>query len=301
MKNLLITGAAHPDTALAERLSRLGWCITIHQQESDPIEHPERYDAVVCNGLFLHHPIETFTRLRTIQLTSAGLDRVPLEYIQEKGIKLYNARGVYSIPMAEWTVCAILDIYKDTDTFRANQARRNWCKNRNLRELCHKRAAIIGAGNVGSEIARRLRAFGTDITGYDLHPHPDCNFDCIVSIDEFQPEAYDILILTAPHTAQTHHFINADVLKRLKPHSILINLSRGGLIDETALTATLSQRQDITAVLDVFEHEPLAEDSPLWNMPNVRIYPHNSFVGEHNTERLHRLIVENLTNEEKKP
>ena len=292
--NLLLTGAAGINDIFLRNLKLQGWNVDILQYETDKLENPTKYDVVICNGLFLHTPIEAFINLKVIHLTSAGLDRVPLDYISNSDIQLFNARGVYSTPMAEWVVATILQEYKKISFFSSNQTIKSWSKNRSLRELSGKRIAIIGAGNVGEEIAKRLRPFNTEIDGYDVNIIPNEYFDSINNITDFVIENYDVLILTAPHTPSTHHILNKSNLTLLKDGAIIIALSRGGLIDEAALIETLSERQDLTAVLDVFEEEPLKSDSPLWNVENLRIFPHNSFVGEYNQSRLHSLILKNL-------
>lgn len=293
--NLLITGAAKASSALISALKNVGWDIDIHSDEKEPVVVPEKYDAVVCNGLFLNSPIESFLNLKVIQLTSAGLDRVPLDYIEQNGIKLFNAKGVYSAPMAEWAVASILNEYKHIPAFRHNQQQNKWMKDRSLRELGGKNIAIIGAGNVGGEVAKRLDVFGARIIGYDIFPASRPHFSSIREISEFNPDNFDIIILTAPLTPQTHHIVKKDTLLAMKNDSILINMSRGALIDENDLIEVLNDRTDIVAILDVFEQEPLNEDSPLWRMSNIRIFPHNSFVGEANDSRLHNLILSNLS------
>lgn len=294
MPNLLITGAAKPNKDFLEKLKNIGWDVTLHQSETEAVQNPGIYDAVICNGLFLYNDIKKFTNLKTVQLTSAGLDRVPIEYINSEGIKLFNARGVYSIPMAEWAVCVILNHYKCLSGFYNQQANHDWSKIRNLQELNGKSVAIIGAGNVGSEVAKRLQSFGTNNIGYDIQSFENPYFTQIYKISEFQPDGFDIIILTAPHNTDTHHFISRQTLERFKSGCILINMSRGGLINEEDLINVLTERTDISAILDVFEVEPLAVDSKLWSMQNVKVFPHNSFEGENNEKRLHTLIIKNL-------
>lgn len=292
--NLLLTGAAGITDNLLLRLKQQGWNVDVLQSETDKLDVPSKYDAIICNSLFLHTRIEEFVNLKIIQLTSAGLDRVPIDYIFNNGIKLFNARGVYSIPMSEWVVATILQEYKKLPFFSSNQTNRRWNKNRSLRELSNKKIAIIGAGNVGEEIAKRLNTFNTRIVGFDIKAVLNPEFDTIRNIENFRASEYDIIILTAPHTSLTHHILNANNLYTLKEGAIIIALSRGGLIDEVALKEVLSDRPDLTAILDVFDEEPLKEDSDLWNIENLRIYPHNSFVGEYNQSRLHSLILNNL-------
>lgn len=292
--NLLLTGAAGITDNFLSSLRQQGWDVDILQYETDGIDNPSKYDAVICNGLFLHNSIEEFVNLKAIQLTSAGLDRVPLDYISNFGIQLFNARGVYSTPMAEWTVATILQEYKKISFFSSNKITKNWEKNRSLRELTDKKVAIIGAGNVGEEIAKRLRSFDAVIDGFDVNIIPNKYFDSINNITDLSIQDYDILILTAPHSSSTHHLLNRSNLIQLKNGAMIIALSRGGLIDEIALVETLFERPDLIAILDVFEEEPLKKESKLWDVENLRIFPHNSFVGEFNQARLHSLILNNL-------
>ena len=105
----------------------------------------------------------------------------------------------------------------------------------------------------------------------------------------------DILILSIPLTKETRHLLDADMMNQLKPGCILVNISRGAVVDQEALIHVLKDsNKSIRAVLDVFEEEPLPLDNPLWSMENVLITPHNSFVGEGNHDRLSRLILQNL-------
>lgn len=295
---LLVTRAFYYRPKQIEALKSLGIELFFLQHEQEPMTviAPEEVDAVVCNGLFLYHDIDQFTRLRYIQLTSAGLDRVPAKAINNPDIVLHNAKGVYAIPMAEWAVCKVLDIYKATAGFLTAQKACEWKKERRLREVNGTKIAIIGAGNVGSEVTKRFHVFGAVIVGFDIHTHPVEGFDHIRKIDELPGlvAEFDTLILTAPLTEQTYHLIGYDILSDMKQEAILINIARGALIDEKAMYKILKERSDIHAVLDVFETEPLPNDNLLWKLPNVTISPHNSFVSEGNNKRMFAVIYENL-------
>lgn len=295
---LLVTGAFGYRPKQIEALKSLGIELFFlqHEQEAMTVIAPEEVDAVVCNGLFLYHDIERFTQLRYIQLTSAGLDRVPAQAINNPDIVLHNAKGVYAIPMAEWAVCKVLDIYKATAGFQATQQARAWEKGTQAARGDGTKIAIIGAGNVGSEVAKRFQVFGAEIVGFDIHTHPVEGFDRIRLIDELPGlvTEFDTLILTAPLTEQTYHLIGYDLLSDMKQGAILINIARGALIDEKAMYKILKERNDIHAALDVFEKEPLPADNPLWKLPNVTVSPHNSFVSAGNNERMFAVIYENL-------
>lgn len=300
---LLITGAWRCTERQLDEIEQLGHSVVFMQNESE--ELPCDYasvEGVICNGLFLHHPIERFTSLRYIQLTSAGFDRVPMDYALSHGIAVNNARGVYSVPMAEFALSSVLSVYKQTDHFRTAQAAHRWDKHRGLRELFGKRVCIVGCGSVGSECALRFSAMGCEVNGIDAVPMLKNGFDSVLPVSFLYDEtsASDITILTLPLTRGTRGIINRSMLEALPEGAVLVNISRGAVIDTAAMADVLAERDDVTAILDVFEEEPLDGSSPLWNMKNVIVTPHNSFVGEGNAERLRSVIIDNLRKTESK-
>lgn len=294
---LLLTGVFRYTERQMEYIKSLGYDVKFIQDERLLIDFDvSDIEAVVCNGLFLYTPIEKFENLRFIQLTSAGLDRIPLDYIKEHDIKVFNAKGVYSIPMAEFAVGGVLQLYKQFDFFRKNQMQHKWEKSRNLIELSGKNILIVGAGNIGSQVAKRFKAFDANVIGIDLHPNDDCNFDNIYPVDKLDtmlPDA-DVIILTLPLMKETQGFFNKNKFALMKKSAVFVNISRGKLVNQTDLIFALENQVINGAVLDVFEDEPLTEDSPLWDMPNTVITPHNSFVGDGNNERMFNLISKNL-------
>lgn len=297
--NLLLTGCFKYSEDQMEALRSLGYTVYFMQQEKDklPLEADE-VDATVCNGLFLSHDIYAFSRLKLIQLTSAGFDRVPVEKIKKCGIELYNARGVYSTPMAEWALFRVLEHYKQGWFFRMEQDTRRWTKHRGLCEVSGTKVAVVGAGNVGQEVAKRFQSFGAETTGFDIHTNETVGFDHMALTETFGERVceYDIVVITAPLLPSTRGLISREVLLAMKQDAILVNIARGGLIDEQALCEVLTERKDLFAALDVFETEPLVEKSPLWRMDNVAISPHNSFVSNGNNARMFKVMYENLKN-----
>lgn len=299
MKNILITGAFKIGDEQKKQIENLGFNVFYLPDERAAVPFDSGImDAVICNGLFLYTPIEHFTRLRYIQLTSAGMDRLPVDYIREKDILVHNAKGVYSIPMAEFCIGGILQLYKNFNFFSENKTDKRWLKNRNLFELYGKNACIIGAGSIGNEIAKRLKSFGVKVVGIDLFPGDNCNFECIKPVGQMYEilGKSDIVILTLPLSDETLHFFGQSEFEGMKDHSVFVNISRGKLVDQNAMIDALESGRLYGAVLDVFEEEPLETSSPLWNMKNVVLTPHNSFVGENNNKRLFDLIIKNLTN-----
>lgn len=294
--NILVTGAWNCTRQQLKQLTESGHQVVFLQQETDAL--PVAYDwveGVICNGLFLHHPIERFEKLRYIQLTSAGFDRISLEYIQEKGITLHNARDVYSIPMAEFAVSGVLQLYKQSRFFDRNREGRMWQKHRGLLELFGKEVCIIGCGSVGTECAKRFRAFGCRVVGIDLYPEGHAPFEQIFPLGNLNDQlaTADVVILTLPLTEKSRSLLNSQRLSLMKKGAVLVNVARGALVETKALTRWLQERQG-AAVLDVFDEEPLPEHSPFWELDNVILTPHNSFVGEGNAQRLYDIILQNL-------
>ena len=295
--NLLITGAWPDAKSHIEEIEALGHTVVFLQQEADALPcEPDWVEGVICNGLLLHHPIDQFPNLRFIQLTSAGVDRVDMHYVQAHNIEFHNARGVYSIPMAEFAVCGVLQLYKQSRFFYENQKAHKWEKHRSLLELYGKTVTILGCGSVGTECAKRFKAFGCRVLGVDLYPREDKAYEEIFplsKLEETLPKT-DILILTVPLTPETTYIMNRCRLSMLPSTAVVVNISRGKVLDELALCDLLQKENLAGAVLDVFEYEPLLEADSLWNTIKLIVTPHNSFVSENNAERLSTLVINNL-------
>lgn len=298
--NLLVTGAWKCSIDDLNRIKALGHRVFFQQMERNKLVCPYEFvEGVICNGLFLYHAIDKFVNLKYIQLTSAGFDRVPMEYVGEHGIEIYNAKDVYSIPMAEYAVGGVLQLYKQSRFFYNNQAKRVWNKNRKMLELHGKMVCIVGCGNVGIECAKRFKAFGCNVVGVNRTMKEADIFEKIFTLDELDvllPVA-DIIILAIAASNETRHLVNKSRIKKLKSSAVIVNIARGSVLETEALVRLIDKIGG--AVLDVFEEEPLDPYSLLWEKENVIITPHNSFVGDGNPERIRDVIMKNLEGEKK--
>lgn len=294
--NLLVTGAFDCTEKELNMLRERGYEVVFMQQEKSPLPCDAAWvEGIIGNGIFLSHPIQQFTSLRYIQLTSAGVDRVPMDYVNAHGIEIHNARGVYSIPMAEFALGGVLQLYKQSGYFHENQKAHKWEKHRGLLELFGKNVCIVGCGSVGTECAKRFKAFGCFVTGVDIKPYKNELYDSMLplnSLDEALMQA-DVTVLTLPLTEDTRRLINEDRFTAMKHGAVLVNIARGEITDTDALIVALNTHLR-GAVLDVFDEEPLDESSPLWYMGNVIITPHNSFVSDGNHARMLDVIMNNL-------
>ena len=299
--NLLITGAWQEAKEHIEKIRNMGHEVVFLQQEKDPLPCDYTWvEGVICNALFLHHPYEKFENLKYVQLNSAGLDRLPAAKMEAEGVEIRNARGVYSVPMAEYALGGVLEIYKRFPQFRESQTRHAWEKRRDLLELSGKTVCILGCGSIGSECARRFTAFDCSVIGVATACRSQPFFEEIVALEDLDavlPQA-DVVVVTIPLTETTRHLLDESRFARMKHGALLVNMARGAIVDTNALVAALKSGRLSGAVLDVFEEEPLSADSELWDFENVLITPHNSFVSDRVQQRMTQVIFENLTNKE---
>lgn len=294
---LLMTGAFNCTAEQKLNIEKLGCEVMFQQMENEPLSQEVfTADGVICNGLFLHNDLDKFTNLKFVQLTSAGLDRVPVDRMKEKGITLCNARGVYSTPMAEWALTGVLTLYKHTNTFCSNQQNHKWVKDRNVKELSGSTICIVGCGSVGTECAKVFKPFASEIIAVDIVKPASNLFDNYYTINNVTEAVQnaDVVILTLPLTDETRNMFNKDLISQFKSDAILVNIARGAVVNEDDLINSLKENKLGGAVLDVFSTEPLNEESELWDFQNVIITPHNSFVSPKNNERLFKLVYNNL-------
>ena len=257
-------------------------------------------DAVFCYRFFCYNDISRFPSLKYIHTTSSGIDHMPLEYIRSHGIVLDNARGVYSVPMAEFALGAVLQLYKHMNRLRRQQAEHRWqmLDAAETRELSGRVVTILGAGSVGTECAKRFSAMGCRCIGLCRHPRDAEYFESVRRIDELDallPET-DILLLTLPLSDETRHIIDARRFGLLKPGAVLVNIARGPVADNAALLEALRSGHLSGALADVFDEEPLPPESPLWDVENLIVTPHSSFLGEHNPQRMFDLVYKDTVN-----
>jgi phosphoglycerate dehydrogenase-like enzyme len=204
--------------------------------------------------------------LRWVHTASAGVDRLTFPGLLESDVTLTNSRGVFDRPMAEYVLGLVLAMAKDLPGTLAAQAHREW-HHRETEPIAGRRAVVVGGGPIGRAIAGLLGAVGMDV---DLVGRRD--FDGLPGL---LPGA-DWLVLAAPLTDATRGMLDAAALARLRPSARVINVGRGALVVEPDLVDALREGRIAGAALDVFAHEPLPADSPLWTQPGVIVSPHMS-------------------------
>lgn len=240
---------------------------------------------------------ESFARadaLRWVHAASAGVDRLLFPQMLESAVAVTNSRGVFDQPMAEYVLATVLSFAKDLHTSVRLQDRKQW-RHRETERIAGKHALIVGTGPIGRAIATQLSAAGLRVSGAGrVARDDDPDFGTVQASADLALGDVDYLVLAAPLTEQTHGLIDADALARCKPTARLINVGRGELVVQPDLVEALEAGRLGGAALDVFDTEPLPQDSPLWEMPNVLVSPHMSGDTVGWTEELVQLFRENL-------
>ena len=212
--------------------------------------------------------------LKLIQ-TGAGYDNVPIEACTQKGIYVANAAGINAQAVAEHVFAFILSWYKNIVYFDSIMKGGKFRVNYVGAELSGKVVGIVGIGNIGKEIARLAGAFKMDVLGYHYHQIETSSDIELVDLQSLLKSS-DVVTLHVRLTNRTRHMIGQDEFELMKKDALLINTSRGAVLDETALVEALKNKKIGGAGLDVFEEEPLPDNSPLRNLKNVILTPHTA-------------------------
>lgn len=294
---VVLTGAHKFNDDIKEKITSLGYEVFDHADELEEFTDEEyACDAMVGLNPFRGSKLDKFTNLKFFQATSAGFDTLPVEEFKKRNIIFANARDVYSVPIAEYTIMRILEIYKKSAMYFRQQREHSWKRDFRMQELTDKRTAILGTGSIGREIAKRLKAFDAVTIGFNRSGAPVEYFDEIHKIDELEDmvDKLDIIIVALPLNAQSVHIINRSILEKMHKKSVLINIGRGPSVDTQALCDILKEGRIMGAALDVFEEEPLPADSPLWEFDNLLISPHICSGSNYMNKRLYDLSYRNL-------
>lgn len=292
-------GAIAPDARIVTAVS-----VDAYEQDGKPIAVEDIDPEVVWLSLdsFASGALgQLFGRLmktqapRWTQIMAAGIDNPMFKSIMEKGVRISKSNA-QATPIAEYVVAHALSLQVPIQAQTDAQRRHVW-ERTPYRELGHTRWVLVGYGNIGHEIARRIKPFGVDLTVVRRNPAAKGDLaDRVIGLPELAgalPSA-DVIVLACALNEETRGMCDAAFFQGMKPGAILINIGRGGLVDEEALKAGLDRDQPAHAVLDVFQTEPLPADSWFWDHPKVRVSAHTSNSGDGNIGRGDELFLENL-------
>ena len=234
--------------------------------------------------------------LKVIQLFSAGFDNIDLKLLQSKGVHLCNAANVYNVGMAEFVVYAMLMRAKRYNHSIKNRHIRLLRNYHYITELSGKTVGILGAGNIGQQIARRLEAFDMHVLGYDLTTDGRPHFEKIYNMERVGEfiGACDYIVNCMPLFKSTEGMLNNDWFNQMKPDVTIVNVGRRKIINDRDFISFLKKNKDATAVLDIFEKVPNPFTNPYRRLPNVLVLPGVTAISQEINQKLANLIGENM-------
>ena len=258
--------------------------------------------VLVLSGLWSDDMLVDAANLSLIQVCAAGYDRFGLDALRARGVRLANGSGVNRNAVSDHAMALLLALARQVHTGRDRQREHVWRGmisdlGRREEELAGKTMLIYGLGSIGSRLAHLARAFDMTAIGIkrDVANH-DGSADEVRSPDRFLESLADadVVVLTCPLTVQTENLVDADALERMKPGAYLINVARGGCVNEPDLVAALERGAIAGAGIDTTREEPLAADSPLWDLENVLITPHTAGETRRYEDNVVDILVENI-------
>lgn len=239
-------------------------------------------------------------RLRAVGRLGVGLDNIDVAACEAAGVAVYPATGANSLAVAEYVVATAMVLLRGAYLSSNDVAAGQWPRTRMSqgRETAGKTLGLVGFGEIGRMTAKLAQGLGMRVLAYDPMLPPDAPAWSEAGVGRRELDALfgevDVLSLHVPLTESTRGLVDAARLARMKPDAILVNTARGGVVDETALAATLRNGKLGGAALDVFDDEPLRAGSPLAGAPNLILTPHIGGVTRESNERVSSLIAERI-------
>jgi phosphoglycerate dehydrogenase-like enzyme len=226
-------------------------------------------------------------RVRWIHSLAAGVESLPFDLLRRTDVVVTNSRGLYADALGEFAIAAMLWFAKDLARLRTNQAAHRW-EPFTVERIEGKTAGVIGYGGIGQAIGRRASSLGMNVLSVRRRQEfGDPSIDDVIAESDY-------VVLSAPLTPLTVALITRERLRKMRPNAVLINVSRGAIVDEKALVEMLQAGAIRGAALDVFETEPLPAHSPLWDLDNVLLSPHSADHTADAHQRAMQFYVENL-------
>ncbi len=280
MTNLLIL-LAMPEPVRNQYRDRMRACfpelnVELVDHHSKAAPYIAAADALLTFAPMLSDTVlENAARLKWVQALGTGTDNLTDRPSLRKDIVVTNIHGIHGPPVSEAALGAMLALARNLPRAIRSQGERQW--QRFPAQLLHKKTVgIFGVGAIAEALAPKCQAFGMRVVGVSSAPRGVAGFDSMRASGELVDAVreFDFFVLLTPLTEKTRNAIDAKILAAMKPSSFLINLARGGVVDEPALVEALRARRIAGAALDVFTQEPLPADHPFWSMDNVIITTH---------------------------
>jgi D-2-hydroxyacid dehydrogenase (NADP+) len=303
-QNELTIQFAHPAYRMAERfLSRstgIGHFQTWTDEET--CARAGEADVLVISGLWTDNLLEIASGLRFIQTISAGYEQFPLDELRARAIRVANASGVNANAVSHHAMGLVLALARQLHHARDQQHQRHWrpmISDLSQREddLCGQTMLIVGLGEIGSRLAKLAKAFEMKVVGVkqDVASH-DGTADEVYAPDQLETllGRADFVVLCCPLNRLTREMIDTNAFSAMKASAQLVNVARGGCVQEKALAAALTKGQIAGAAIDHFQDEPLGAQSPFWAMENLIITPHSAGETRKYEDNVIDILIENI-------
>jgi phosphoglycerate dehydrogenase-like enzyme len=294
----LVTAGDGFASAYQEKLQAYAPNLEIKTCRSKEEFQQEVIDAHIIFGDFSREDFLAARQLRWIQCESTGVEGILYPELVESPVVLTNMQRKFSPTISETVIGLLLTLTRRLNDYTLQTRERRWNILDGLTEISGLTMGIVGMGGIGTDTAYRAHyGFHMRILGVDPKPLPKPIFVEELHSPEWLPKMVpqvDVLLSAAPHTPITHHMFNDQVFRMMKPSAYFINVSRGWLVDSTALVSALKESRIAGAALDVTEPEPLPADHPLWTAGNIIITSHSSAVSAGTTQRCMELFCENV-------
>lgn len=284
MRKMVLMKNLHPNLVVQIKEIVPDWELIIGNEKE--VWGPHINEAEIILGYQLS--LDTFSNLKWLQSSSAGINHFPIDQFIKNDIILTSANGIHAYPISETIFAYILGLTRNIHTYVRNQQSKIWHHGDNKLEIHGKTMGIIGVGAIGKETAKIAKAFGMNVLGVRHSGIPVEHVDEMYTpeqINHILPKC-DYVVVTLPLTKETYHLFGSKQFALMKSSAFFINIGRGSLVNEAGLIDALQDREIAGAGLDVFEKEPLSEESPLWDLHNVIITPHTAGSTEHYNKRV---------------
>ncbi|MCL6548593.1 MAG: D-2-hydroxyacid dehydrogenase [Alicyclobacillus sp.] len=293
---MIFVDSAVPEDVVAWLRGQVQEDVRVRDRDKDLTEQAHTAEIVVGYASPRYRElIGASQALRWFHCLSAGVEGLPFEQLSERGVVVTNSSGIHATQMAEQIIGMMIMFTRGLHVNVRNQVRRVWDRSYPVSELAGQTLCVVGAGRIGRELARKAKAFDMRVIGVKRRPEALPGFDEVLGVRELERglHAADFVAVLTPLTGDTRRMFGRAALAAMKPSAVLLNFARGDVVDEAALVEALQQGRIRGAGLDVFEREPLPEDSPLWGLDNVIMSPHNAGHIPDYHARAVRLFVDN--------
>ncbi|WP_422361189.1 phosphoglycerate dehydrogenase [Reichenbachiella sp.] len=266
-------------------------------EEEDLLKYIEDLDGIICgDDKFTPLVLDKAKKLKVISKWGTGIDSINKPACEERGIAVRNTPNAFTVPVSDSVLAYILNFARNISFMDRAMKSGEW-KKINGHALHEATLGVIGVGNIGESVLRKAQAFGMNLIACDLKPIPT---DLLIELN-IEQVSLDTLLTNSDYVSvncdlneTSHHLMSDSAFDLMKETAILINSARGPIVDEIALVRALENNKIGGAALDVFELEPLPLDSPLLQMPNVLLAPHNTNSSKFAWEKVHINTINNL-------